>query len=1550
MCYGYRSDPLQDPNQSVYSPLDREPDESRMVKKFRRAAAGIEEQLPSDLRPPHVLRATCDYLFEDVVGHAPELAKVHHFVWDRTRAVRNDFSIQQVTRPDELSIAVECYERIARFHILSLHQLALPQKPYDKYDWQQEREQLDRTLLSLVQYYDDARGRIPLPNESEFRAYCVIFQLRDPVPDLEDRLQTWPKEISLHPRVREAMLLYSAACNSIDMQGPLKPPTSHAIAQQAWYRFWRLVESKRTSYLMACVAEIYFNLIRRTVLQTLLKSTGSKIAMQWSIEEMRLMLALDDEGEVEDFCEKYDLHFKEDSGRLLLDFSLLRNRAFPEPKASSIKHVKTELVEQKRCGRNYPAIINGFSVHQARGRGMVKDEEMEAVMEEFDEGLEDGVDGDGGENGQQDEFNEEDSLFVPNTEERLKSTPLATTNPHNGDHEGHKLPSTFGRPSLPANLGGVNFGKPSVFDTPFASSQPATSRSDAPLAKPVGSMEPPPEKPKFDFLNGGKSGLSSQESKPLSTPQPRFDFGLPTPEGGFGQPSFHGASETKPLFKFDQPKDHDNPSTTVGSLPATIQSSDNSAKPTNGQFSMFGAPANTSPNNNPTSHNSPPANTPQISTSKPKEDLFSSSLAKPSFAPTSAPTLAPTFAPSFLQPPQDPFGRPSTTPDQSKPTETKPPPAASIFAGLTNGSNPTEVKPLPSASPFSGLSKKSNSTEVEPPPSASLFSGLSNLSKPLPTFDFAKVAQPPSSNNELAVPNGHTGRPERPGQSPMIETTEAPEAATSFPSSVTKPQCAEPDLNLILTRLAKELTLEPTFGFLDQYVDFTVSHVITEVQEQLHFERLNAEAKNFRVQVLALRYGTRWRDTCRRHRLAKHGRDRRRRAIQRLEEHRSQQSDGASFAGNESVFSDSRAGSVTGSSFGGIKKRQVTVDQMFQQSLNTGRWSRIAAANQQAGRRTSKQSSPSYGVDRDAAPRSIDRARLRNASHVDQNGRITKPAPANNQLVNILRKSSFLSATASPSRSTTKSNYFRRKALGIEPTSASTDARARKRQHSEMVGSSSDRSVLVSKISSPTTSAIAGTPFEDAGSSASPSGAKVLKTSEDDDALFARLRAAREGLMESASFFQSEIAKAGDLRRSHESEDWHESPSMASARQEARWRSLQSVADTGAVTNGPAYRMRESKFVPRENYGKAVERAQSIRESRSRDITRPASRAMHTTTDLFGADGIADSVHYAQMPELPSFPQTEALPEKPFAVSSVSASAQSPWSAAAPAVQSVTAEQATSRFAPRDNAFGAASVPEPQASHQKHEISRLATSGSALSRWQAEGGEDIHNHTIKPCQIPESLSASFGESTGPPQRFAQAGNSNSLHQSQPDSYLQTQNVSTEPDDESDEPETVNQYTSHPHANGFYPDPQPERLGESRTGFSSGYGHSNPYSVLESHTQHWSGSDDSDGDEEEGADSLGDNGSRVVVEEGEEYDSELDFDSENEGDTEDDGASGLGYDEDEEVEEEEEEDQEAPPGRRAGGYNVRLREPTPPLVNETLAAIGNTQDDAIELSD
>ncbi|KAF2457034.1 SAC3/GANP/Nin1/mts3/eIF-3 p25 family-domain-containing protein, partial [Lineolata rhizophorae] len=281
--------------------------EQRMVKKFKRAAAGLDEQLPSDLRPPGALKKTCDYLFDDLLGGAENLAKVHHFIWDRTRAIRNDFSIQQVSKLAEVQIAVDCYERIARFHILSLHKLALPDKPYDKYDWYQEREQLDKTLLSLMQYYDGTRGRMRFTNEPEFRAYSIILQIQTPIPDLEDRVQTWPQDIVLDARIQRALKLYALAANTSDPQGPIKPLTVHNIAQTNFMRFWALVRSKETSYLMACAAEVYFKIVRREALKNLWVADRRNQVQtdNWSVASMTKYLGFDNEEQTRNFVEAY---------------------------------------------------------------------------------------------------------------------------------------------------------------------------------------------------------------------------------------------------------------------------------------------------------------------------------------------------------------------------------------------------------------------------------------------------------------------------------------------------------------------------------------------------------------------------------------------------------------------------------------------------------------------------------------------------------------------------------------------------------------------------------------------------------------------------------------------------------------------------------------------------------------------------------------------------------------------------------------------------------------------------------------------------------------------------------------------------------------------------------------------------------------------------------------------------------------------------------------------------------------------------------------------
>ena len=296
-----------------------------MVKRFRRSAAGYDEQLPSDIRPPLVLQKTLNYLFEEVVGGSQALSSVHKFVWDRTRGIRNDFSIQQVTKTEDLRIAIDCFERIARFHILSLHQLSQPGLDNGGFDHYQEREQLNNTLLSLMYYYDDSRHKLTSPNEAEFRAYCIIFEIQNQRPDIEDRAQNWPKRVLGDPRVQTAMKLYAAAGNTMDKQGPLRPHEVFSIAQGNYGRFWSVVGSNAVSYLMACAAEIYFNLVRSMALEAIWKAyrRGGQMKMEDLIlGDLRTALGFDNEDQVQSFCEDHGFVIGErEDGESFLDIS-----------------------------------------------------------------------------------------------------------------------------------------------------------------------------------------------------------------------------------------------------------------------------------------------------------------------------------------------------------------------------------------------------------------------------------------------------------------------------------------------------------------------------------------------------------------------------------------------------------------------------------------------------------------------------------------------------------------------------------------------------------------------------------------------------------------------------------------------------------------------------------------------------------------------------------------------------------------------------------------------------------------------------------------------------------------------------------------------------------------------------------------------------------------------------------------------------------------------------------------------------------------------------
>ncbi|KAK0265408.1 actin cytoskeleton and mitosis protein [Friedmanniomyces endolithicus] len=1464
-----------------------EPDESRMVKKFRRAAAGLEEQLPSDLRPPSVLKQTCDYLFDEVVGRAPALEKVHHFVWDRTRAVRNDFSIQQLTKPEDLRTAIDCYERIARFHILSLHQLAVHPRPYDNYDAQQEREQLDRTLLSLMQYYDDSHGQIDLPNESEFRAYCVIFQLQDPIPDMEDRAQTWPRHIMKDGKVRKALELYAAACNTADAQGPLKPRANHLIAQQDFKRFWTLVDSKQVSYLMACVAEIYFNLVRRTTLNAISKGFRQRASvspMDFTLDVLRGLFMFDDEEQVYTFCEAYGFSFaaRKDDGEQYLDLTSVKSGDLQQPNADLPKQWRSQVVEEKRFGRTLPSIINGMTVRQAQQAGFVGEEdehehEHEAEMEDAEEVIEQPVEVKRGpfeEESSDPATDDEQSLFVPNTGRRKSPSTLP------------QLTNGFGtalKTAAPivAEAASFSFGRPS--GNPFG---PPIAASDGVTPKPPQSSLPV-SKPRFDFLSspGGPALSTRVSASPAS--KPAFNF-LATPSVPSSVASESQSQATKPSFNFEPPI-FDRGTAFSFSQPTA----DAQAKPTVPDNSVFAA--------------SPPADgqtKPYSFSSFQQTPPVSSSVDNVQTANETLSTMLP--GPAWAQQTNAEGAMPLS---QAEQPETRPSQAHFTSPSFTQGTHSTKT-----ASPSISVERRNSLNRTYKPPRPSPLAHASSLED--------------------------------------VTVTTAEE---------------------LFSRLAREVFQAGVSGYLDQYIAYTVKQAILRAQEQVRAERAIAQADSFRVQVLQHRYGRKWRERVWRTKSAARASQRRDRARRGLEEARSRAT---------SVMTGSRASSV------GLDRHQPTGDGNwgFPRTTSDGARS-VAASSERQTTQNTKRPLSSHASNAPSQSRS-NQKRQKSTNHVDDRGRVSKPTHVEDLKADLLRRSAFLGFSASgpgaalQQRSTTQTNYFRLKALGLNPSPEATDSRGTKRRRLESVElGSKDAEELPAAHSSPSRSIWQPKAMTDM-----PPPAYTPKKDDGDETLFARLKAARENLAKSAILLKDDVAREQDLRRSlSTSQSSNESPSMARARAEARWRASENGGAFGTSTaqdDGPAYRYRESRFVPREHYAKAVERANAFRQSRSREASERGSRF----------DDVVDgSLAPAENYELQR-PQHELGREHLGHQTSRTPNGAASTISSIPRWEpppTTTESSATIRALPQVTRSFADTESQPFGMLDRSMVSKEFTN---LTPQPADGAvngsrdQNDQNYTVQRSQVERTLADSFGA----PQAFGQASKFSSQRSGQtaslPHAYdfthaaSQAMSILSDDEDDSEQPFPTARFAEAPATNGIAEETddaelldegEEEEVPDPHQYTNSDLYASNPFSALadefggdteeDNESQSAEGSLESDGEEKAPRVSNGhynqngyadDEEGDGDIEDAEEYDEEEEeYDEEDGLDAAIPARRHQRFADDEAEEGSDSFEDEEEDGEADGNLDPSLGAfRQTPSINPALLAFGGTAEGAIELSD
>jgi hypothetical protein len=334
------------------------PSTAKMVKKLARSAAGQDAPLPSDVRSSAALRRTLDYLFHEVLGDEGDLPTVHGFIWDRTRAIRRDFVFQPSLTPSELSDQVYCLERITRFHALALHQMAKFDLPADAYVEQQEVEQLGKALLSLIHAYEDCSSQgISCENEAEFRAYFILFNSHN--TGIMETVQDWGwKFWSESEEIQIAISLVEALQNTWDTHGPLKPYSETDSAQNAFSRYFSIVEDKQVSYTMACFAEIHFNSIRKSALKTILNAYRKQRdqTKDWTLPKLNTYLWFDDAAEIIPFGEAYGLHFDGQDGEEYLSFDVVQTISDPFPQLKQPHSYY--LVERKRGGYSLPALID----------------------------------------------------------------------------------------------------------------------------------------------------------------------------------------------------------------------------------------------------------------------------------------------------------------------------------------------------------------------------------------------------------------------------------------------------------------------------------------------------------------------------------------------------------------------------------------------------------------------------------------------------------------------------------------------------------------------------------------------------------------------------------------------------------------------------------------------------------------------------------------------------------------------------------------------------------------------------------------------------------------------------------------------------------------------------------------------------------------------------------------------------------------------------------------------------------------------------------------
>ncbi|KAK7405643.1 hypothetical protein VNO78_07204 [Psophocarpus tetragonolobus] len=236
---------------AVFERLNGNPGKSSptlAVKKFCRTIS-IKDVQASDMRPITILEDTLNYLLSLLESKDHPFEVVHDFVFDRTRSIRQDLTMQNIVNKK----AIYMYEGMVKFHVVSHYKLWCSMSdPNIASMHHLNIEQLTKTLTSLLNLYEATRDSDHIhENEAEFHSLYVLLHLGSYSQPMGEPLSLWFRRVST-PVLKSKEMYFARRILRSFRVGNYKDFFSTTAAQ--------------ASYLQFCTMSPYINEVRALAL------------------------------------------------------------------------------------------------------------------------------------------------------------------------------------------------------------------------------------------------------------------------------------------------------------------------------------------------------------------------------------------------------------------------------------------------------------------------------------------------------------------------------------------------------------------------------------------------------------------------------------------------------------------------------------------------------------------------------------------------------------------------------------------------------------------------------------------------------------------------------------------------------------------------------------------------------------------------------------------------------------------------------------------------------------------------------------------------------------------------------------------------------------------------------------------------------------------------------------------------------------------------------------------------------------------------------------